>query len=143
MKRKLILFFTLSLTISTLITSISANTNLISLKDSLNTKYSFASNDKQMAPTMPTDGVTLEKAQVVAIDFADCTLLVIPEGKSNMLNNQILLRVTPDTVIQNNVNKKIYKLSDLEPGIYVNVVHSPVMTKSLPPQTVAYMITVL
>lgn len=131
MKRKLILFCTFSLILSILLLPTLAHTHL------------HAHEGSSKCTATPTDAVTLEKAQVVAIDYADCTLTVIPEGKSNMINNQIILRITPETVIQNSVNKRIYKLSDLEPGIYIKAVHSPMMTKSIPPQTVAYTITIL
>ena len=131
MKRKLILFCTFSLIFSILLLPTLAHTHL------------HAHEGTSKCSTIPTDAVTLEKAQVVAIDYADCTLTVIPEGKSNMINNQIILRITPETVIQNKSNKRIYKLSDLEPGIYIKAVHSPMMTKSIPPQTVAFTITIL
>ena len=131
MKRKFILFCTFTLIFSILFLSTLTHTPL------------YAEENSSKCTTIPADAITLEKAQVVAIDYADCTLTVIPEGKSNMINNQIILRLTPETVIQNHSNKRIYKICDLEPGIYIKAVHSPAMTKSIPPQTVAYTITVL
>lgn len=94
-------------------------------------------------PTQPSDTATIDKAQVIAINFADNTMTIVPAGKSSDLNNQIILKITPETTIQHSKNKKIYKLSDLQPGINVKVVHSLAMTKSIPPQTVAYSITIL
>lgn len=94
-------------------------------------------------PAQPSDTVTIDRAQIIAINFADDTVTVVPAGKSTDTKNQIVLKVTPETTIQNSKNKKAYKLSDLNTGIDVKVVHSSAMTKSIPPQTTAYSITIL
>lgn len=91
----------------------------------------------------PADSVTIDRAQIIAIDVANNMVTVVPAGKSNHLENQIRLVVTPETKIQDFCHKKSYKLSELQPGINVKVVHSAVSTKSIPPQTVAYSITIL
>ncbi|MEG0847506.1 stalk domain-containing protein [Niameybacter sp.] len=94
-------------------------------------------------PTEPTDTVTIDKAQIIAINFADHIVTVVPAGKSKDMANQIDLKITPETTIQSSKDKKNYKLSDLNTGINVKVVHSAAQTKSIPPQTVAYSITLL
>ena len=100
-------------------------------------------NTPPTTPIAPANSVTINRAQIIAINFATNRVTVVPAGKSNNIENQIVLIITPETKIQDARNKKTYKLSDLQPGINVKVVHSTASTKSIPPQTVAYSLTIL
>ncbi len=53
-------------------------------------------------------------------------------------NGEIALIVNEDTAIRHAVNKRVYTAEDLEVGMEISGTHSPVMTRSLPPQTVAF-----
>ena len=54
----------------------------------------------------------------------------------------VALIVTDETVIKKGNDKRIYKLDDLEVGMKISAKHSPMMTRSIPPQTVAFEITI-
>lgn len=91
----------------------------------------------------PEGNVTLPKAEILAINFADKTITVLPAGKANELNNQIIVRLSDQTTITDGKTKRLYTINDLNTGMQVQVVHSPAMTKSIPPQTTASSITIL
>ncbi|MGL4345078.1 MAG: hypothetical protein ACRCTE_07775 [Cellulosilyticaceae bacterium] len=93
--------------------------------------------------TKPEGTATLPKAEIVAINFADKTVSVLPAGKPNQVSNLIELKLSDKTVITDGKTKKIYSINDLTTGMPVSVVHSTAMTKSIPPQTAAYTITIL
>lgn len=98
-------------------------------------------------PTKPTPQpeatVTIPKAEIVAINFTDKTVSVLPAGKTNEVANLIDLKVTDKTTITDGKTKKAYSINDLTTGMQVQVVHSAAMTKSIPPQTAAITITML
>ncbi|MGL4362999.1 MAG: hypothetical protein ACRCSG_07035 [Cellulosilyticaceae bacterium] len=56
----------------------------------------------------------------------------------------VLLRIDPTrTFIHHERNRRMYHFEDLTPGTKISVVHSPMMTRSLPPQTNAFEIIIL
>lgn len=84
----------------------------------------------------PTQGaVTLDRAVIIAIDFASNEVTVYPEGKPNNDQNQIVLRITPETVITNSTGIPRFTIADLNTDMVVQVTYSGAMTKSIPPQT--------
>lgn len=103
----------------------------------------IVSNVWGCAPALPKDALTLERAQILAVDTTNNAVLILPAGKSNTLENQIKLILTPETKITSPVSDKPLSLTDLQPGAFIKVVHSSAFTKSIPPQTVAYHITLL
>lgn len=84
----------------------------------------------------PTQGtVTLDRAIIIAIDFSTNEVTVYPEGKPNTDQNQIVLRITPETVITNSTGIPRFTIADLNTDMVVQVTYSAAMTKSIPPQT--------
>lgn len=84
----------------------------------------------------PTQGtVTLDRAVIIAIDFSTNEVTVYPEGKPNTDQNQIVLRITPETVITNSTGIPRFTIADLNTDMVVQVTYSGAMTKSIPPQT--------
>lgn len=109
--------------------------------------YNVSIKGNQVAITTPTkpqpQNVTIPKAEIIAIDFAAKTVTIVPAGKSNDMQNQIILNITDQTTITDGKTKKAYNITDLNTGMQVKVVHSAAMTKSIPPQTNAITITLL
>ncbi len=68
--------------------------------------------------------------------------LYILVGDSNEAAKQTLFILADDAVIKNNSNKEI-EFSDLSKGLKIKVEHSKTMSKSLPPQCVAYSVAVI
>lgn len=60
---------------------------------------------------------------------------------SNDKDSQISLNIDNNTIVMN-ANGEVVNFSDLKAGDRINVVHSPAMTFSLPPQTYAYAVIV-
>lgn len=64
-------------------------------------------------------------------------------GTNNMLYKELLrLNISRRTRIKNPRGRNV-RLGDIESGMRINAIHSPVVTRSIPPQTEAYEITVL
>lgn len=63
-------------------------------------------------------------------------------GDSNEAVKQTLFILADDAVIKNNSNKEI-EFNDLSKGLKIRVEHSKTMSKSLPPQCVAYSVVVI
>lgn len=97
---------------------------------------------KPTPPPAPA-AVTIPRAEIIAIDFGGKTVTILPEGKVNRPENQIILHVNDQTTITDGRTKRIYTINDLNTGIPVKVVHSAAMTFSIPPQTQAISITLL
>ena len=57
-------------------------------------------------------------------------------------NDAVVLIVTEDTKITKGDDKRLYKLDDLKVGMEISGTHSPISTRSLPPQTVAFTIEI-
>lgn len=107
-------------------------------------KITITTPTKPIPPEQkPNNTVTIPKAEIIAIDFAANTVTIVPAGKSNDIQNQIVLKVTGQTTITDGKTKKAYSISDLNTFMQVKVVHSAAMTKSIPPQTQAISITIL
>lgn len=79
--------------------------------------------------------ITLDRAVIVGIDFPTNQIVVYPQGKANTQENQIILRITPETIITNSTDIPRFKLSDLNTDMVVKVTYSAAMTKSIPPQS--------
>lgn len=95
------------------------------------------------APTPISDKVVIPSAEIIAIDFNGKSITVVPTGKDKSAENQVVIRITPETVITDGKTKKLYSITDLNTNMPVKVVHSSMMTHSIPPQTMGYEITIL
>ncbi len=105
----------------------------------------FTLNVLAEAEVKPLENVTLEDVQVVEVNetkFGYSVLVGKNESPEDIMN-QTILHINEETVIKHEKNKAIYKASDLEKGMKLKVVHSPIMTLSLPGQTTAIEITIL
>ncbi|MBU3810443.1 MAG: hypothetical protein H9893_02125 [Candidatus Niameybacter stercoravium] len=138
MKRKLILASSIILIASSIAGNIWAQSSMSNVPSSNPT-----SMQQPKHTAIPKDAMTLERAQILSIDKPNNTVVIVPSGKSSSVENQIRLIITPDTKIISGADNKPLTISDLEPGINIKVVHSSAFTKSIPPQTVAYSITLL
>lgn len=85
--------------------------------------------------------ITIKKATIKDID--DQRITILPEGKANKRENYIVLNIGKETKMAHELLKKVVTLDDLEEGMTIKVTHSPVMLKSLPPQTAALEVIVL
>lgn len=63
--------------------------------------------------------------------------------KTNEEDRGIALVVSDETVITKGMEKRIYKLDDLEVGMKISATHGQAMTHSLPPQTAAFEISII
>ena len=58
------------------------------------------------------------------------------------INPEVALIVSDETVITKGNDKRVYKIDDLKAGMEIEGTHSPAMTRSIPPQTVAFEIEI-
>lgn len=78
-------------------------------------------------------------AEGVISEITEDGKVIIKDGEDDM---GIALIVTDETVIKKGLDKRIYKIDDLEIGMKISAKHSLAMTRSIPPQTVAFEITI-
>ena len=55
---------------------------------------------KPSTPAPATPSITIDKAVITKVDFAGKTVTVYPQGKSDSAANQVVLKITNDTIIQ-------------------------------------------
>lgn len=93
----------------------------------------------------PLENVTLEDVQIVEVNKTDFGYDVVVGNNASPEDylRQTIIHINEDTVIRHEKNKRIYTAADLEKGMKVKVVHSPIMTLSLPGQTVGFEIIIL
>ena len=91
------------------------------------------------------ENVTLEDVQIAEVKKTDSGYCVVvgKNASPEDMNSQTIILVNEDTVIRHEKNKRIYTPEDLEKGMKVKVVHSPIMTLSLPGQTLGFEIVIL
>ena len=78
-------------------------------------------------------------AEGVISEITEDGKVIIKDGEDDM---GVALIVTDETVIKKGLDKRIYKIDDLEIGMKISAKHSLAMTRSIPPQTVAFEITI-
>lgn len=94
-------------------------------------------------PVPPSkDNTTLDQAVITAIDFASNQITIYPKGKPNNASNQIVLNITPSTVISDSQGNT-YDITALTTDMVVQATYSSAMTKSIPPQSNAKRIVIL
>lgn len=91
------------------------------------------------------ENVTLEDVQIVEVKKTDFgySVVVGKNASPEDINSQTIIHINEDTLIRHEKNKRIYTPEDLEKGMKVKVVHSPIMTLSLPGQTSGFEIVIL
>lgn len=99
----------------------------------------YTINIKADADVEEGDELEAIEAAGKIIEITEDGKVVIKEDEDDM---GVALIVTDETVIKKGNDKRIYKLDDLEVGMKISAKHSPMMTRSIPPQTVAFEITI-
>lgn len=113
----------------------------VSYKDNV---VSFVTPTTPVTPETPaSESITIAKATIKEISLETKQVTILPEGKTDEVNNYIVLNIGDDTHIKHYLNKAIYKINDLKTGMTISATHSPAMTRSIPPQTAAFTITIL
>lgn len=90
----------------------------------------------------PKDNITLDQAIITAIDFASNRITIYPKDKPNNSSNQVVLNITPDTVITDKQGNT-YDITALNTSMPIQATYSAAMTKSIPPQANAIKIVIL
>lgn len=85
--------------------------------------------------------VVIKKATIKDID--DQKVTILPEGKADKHENYIILNIGKKTKIVHQSLNELITLNDLEEGMTIKVIHSPILLESLPPQTSAIKVIVL
>lgn len=130
------------------------NKNYVSvaeLANALGLEVSYKDNVVSfVTPTTPvtletpaSESITIAKATIKEISLETKQVTILHEGKTDEVNNYIVLNIDDDTHIKHYLNKAIYKINDLKTGMTISATHSPAMTRSIPPQTAAFTITIL
>ncbi len=84
-----------------------------------------------------------EEAEAISVsgtitEITEETVLITKDDSSE----ELVLIVSDETVITRGMDKRIYKIDDLEVGMKITAKHSTMMLQSLPPQTPAYEIAI-
>lgn len=90
-----------------------------------------------------TENGVIEKATIKEIDVKGKKLTVLPQGQVDKVENYIIINVPYQDKVFNERIKSVIRFEDLEVGMTLKIIHAPVMTASLPAQTIAYKIIVL
>ncbi|ONI46900.1 hypothetical protein AN642_02485 [Epulopiscium sp. SCG-B10WGA-EpuloA2] len=85
---------------------------------------------------MPEDTIRIARIPIINIDSETKQITLLPYEKEDIPQNWIILNTNEDTLFTNGNGK----FEDMEVGMVVEVFHSSAMTRSLIPQTAAYMI---
>ncbi|MHC1746900.1 MAG: hypothetical protein AB9856_00750 [Cellulosilyticaceae bacterium] len=94
-------------------------------------------------PSSAPKNITIENATIKKVNESNGQITVLPTGLQDTQSNYITLNISKDTILSHANLKKIATFKDLKEGHNIKVVHSPYMTKSIPPQTNAFEITLL
>lgn len=105
--------------------------------------FTTSKNDTPTDKPTLSDDITIAKATIKQISMDDKQVTILPDGQTDTPINYIVLNIGDNTVIKHILNKAIYTLSDLSEGMSISVTHSNAMTRSLPPQTATFTLTIL
>ncbi|MGL4362997.1 MAG: hypothetical protein ACRCSG_07025 [Cellulosilyticaceae bacterium] len=89
------------------------------------------------------NNVTIPKATITEQNIKGNSITISyirPEGEFEEI---VVLHLDTNVFIHHQLNRRMYRIDDLTVGTKISVVHSPMMTCSLPPQTTAVEIIVL
>lgn len=95
--------------------------------------------------TVPSNKQQTVSGIILAIDFGSKRITLLPTGKSNSPNNQVVLTLNDATTITDGKTKKIYTINDLNTDMKITATYTVQSTKSIPPQTqnIANTITII
>lgn len=121
------------------------NRNYVSVADlanALGLEVSYKNNTVSF--TSPKeDVVTVPQATIKEILPDSNQIVILPAGAEDTSAHYLILNINSETTIKDTESAHTYTLKDLKEGMTLSVEHSPMMTRSLPPQTAAYTITLL
>ncbi|MEG0501935.1 MAG: hypothetical protein RR525_06905, partial [Cellulosilyticaceae bacterium] len=96
---------------------------------------------KEVEAIAPLENATLKDVVITEISEDKKSITVGPVANPEDRNAQTIIHISNDadtkTNIRHHMNKKLYTAADLEVGQSLTVIHQPIMTLSLPPQTTA------
>lgn len=121
------------------------NKNYVSIADLANALgLEVGYQNGTVSLTSPQDKViTIPQAIIKEVIPESNQIVILPVDTKDTPTDYLILNVTSETTIQNAYSNLVYTLEDLQEGMTLSVEHSTAMTRSLPPQTVAYTLTVL
>lgn len=121
------------------------NKNYISVADlakALGLEVSYQNNTVSLSS--PQDKVlTVPQAIIKEVIPSSHQIVVLPANTPDTLTEYLTLNVTSETTIQSASSHFTYTFEDLHEGMTLSIEHSPIMTRSLPPQTAAYTLTII
>lgn len=87
--------------------------------------------------------LTISEATIKEILLDSNQIVVLPSGVEDTPTHYLVLNINSETIIKDAESVRTYTLEELKEGMTLSVEHSSVMTRSLPPQTTAYTLTIL
>lgn len=124
------------------------NKNYVSVADlanALGLEVSYENNTVSFTSSTADrlEVVTVPKATIKEVLLDSNQIVILPEGAKDTPTNYLILNTSTETTIKDTASERTYTLKDLKEGMTLSVEHSPMMTRSMPPQTAAYTITLL
>lgn len=108
-----------------------------------NNTVSLTSPKAEVVTVPQTEVVTIPQATIKEVLMDSNQIVILPEGAEDMSTNYLVLNISTETTIKDTASEHTYTLKDLKEGMTLSIEHSPMMTRSMPPQTAAYTITLL
>lgn len=87
------------------------------------------------------EAVTIKEAKIIEVDALGNQITILPAGLEDVYTNYIVLNINDETVVEMDGVK--LTLTDLTEGMSISATHSSLSTRSMPPQTAAFTLTVL
>ena len=87
--------------------------------------------------------VTVPQATIKEVLMDSNQIVILPEGLDDTPAHYLVLTIDSKTIIKDSEAVRTYTLKELKEGMTLSVEHSSMMTRSIPPQTLAYNITLL
>lgn len=124
------------------------NKNYVSVADlanALGLEVSYENNTVSFTSSTADrlEVVTVPKATIKEVLLDSNQIVILPEGAKDTPTNYLILNTSTETTIKDTASEHTYTLKDLKEGMTLSIEHSPMMTRSMPPQTAAYTITLL
>lgn len=121
------------------------NRNYVSVADlanALGLEVSYKNNTVTFTSSKE-EVITISEATIKEILPDSNQIVVLPSGAEDTPAHYLTLNINSETIIKDTESVHTYTLEELKEGMTLSVEHSSAMTRSLPPQTVAYTITLL
>lgn len=122
------------------------NKNYVSIADlanALGLQISYENNTVSLTSPKEEVVVNIPQATIKEVVTDSNQVVILPEDKEDTPAHYLILNINAKTTIKDTESAHTYTLEELKEGMTLSVEHSPMMTRSLPPQTAAYSITLL